>query len=360
MAMTDGQVQDDGSTAGSTTDGRRTSTDGDRVPAVRVADVRKSYAETTALDGVSLSVDQGEVVGLLGPNGAGKTTLVRAITGTTGVEGSVRVFGRPPDAFDRSRIGVLPQTFDPPERLTARELLAYYGGLYDDAQSPGEVLATVGVADSAATRYDRLSGGQRRRVALAAALVNDPDLLVLDEPTAGIDPAGARAVRERITALAAGGTTVVVTGHDVDAVEALADRVALLDDGELVAAGRPADLVAEHGGASRLFVATDDAVPDRLAGHETARTERGVVVRDVERSAVGTVVDALADADVAYAALRWSRPSLEDVYLALTGHPDLAGVVGAGDLNRAAAVAGDGRDGESRVSPAGTDGGDRQ
>ncbi len=313
----------------------------DRAPAVRVEAVRKSYAETPALSGVSLSVGRGAVFGLLGPNGAGKTTLVRAITGTTGVQGSIEVFGRSPGDLDRARIGVLPQTFDPPERLTARELLAYYGGLYERAQPPEEVLATVGVADRADVRYDRLSGGQRRRVALAAALVNDPDLLVLDEPTAGIDPAGARAVRDRITALAAGGTTVVVTGHDVDAVEALADRVALLDDGALVAAGRPADLVAEHGGASRLFVATDDPAPDRLAGHDTAATERGLVVRDVERSAVGAVVDALTDADVDYAALRWSRPSLEDVYLALTGHPELAGVVGAGDLNRAAAVAGD-------------------
>jgi ABC-2 type transport system ATP-binding protein len=317
---------------------------GDGEPAVQVSNVRKAYGETTALDGVSLSVARGEVVGLLGPNGAGKTTLVRAITGTTEADGDLRVFGRPPRQVDRDRLGVLPQTYEPPERLTARELLAYYGGLYEDAQEPLAVLDAVGVAGAADTRYDRLSGGQQRRVDLAAALVNDPDLLVLDEPTAGIDPAGARAVRDRIAALAAAGTTVLVTGHDIDEIETVADRVALLDRGSLVAAGPPAALVAEHGGPSRLLVEVDaerDAERARtaLADYEVTETRRGVVLRDVNRAAIGDVVEAIDGAGVAYTALRWSRPSLEDVYLALTGHADLAGVVGAGDLNRAAAVA---------------------
>jgi len=334
---------------GTGTPPRRADT-GDGALAVRVADARKSYGETTALDGVSLSVDAGEVVGLLGPNGAGKTTLVRAITGTTGVEGTVRVFGRPPSDLDRSRVGVLPQTFDPPGRLTARELLAYYGGLYAEARSPREALETVGVADGADTRYDRLSGGQRRRVALAAALVNDPDLLVLDEPTAGIDPAGARAVRDRITALAAGGTTVVVTGHDIDEIETVADRVVLLDRGRVIAAGRPAELVAEYGGTSRLLVETDADI-DAVAGFAAVDTRRGVVLEAVDRAAIGEVVAALERRGVAYTALRWSRPSLEDAYLALTGHADLAGAVGAGDLNRAAAVAADEGEGDP---PAGT------
>ncbi len=326
-------------------DGRETATAGSgesaATAAVRVADVEKSYGDAPALRGVSLSVGVGEVFGLLGPNGAGKTTLVRVLTGVTGADaGEVRVFGRSPRTIDRARLGVLPQTYEPPERLTARELLAYYGGLYESARSPTAALETVGVADAAEKRYGSLSGGQRRRVALAAALVNDPDLLVLDEPTAGIDPAGARAVRERITALAEAGTTVLVTGHDVEEIAALSDRVALLHDGRRVASGPPADLVAEHGGPSRLLVETD-ADPSALDGYDAVATRRGLVLRGVERAAIGDVAGALDAAGVEYTALRWSRPSLEDVYLGLTGHPELAGAVGAGDLNRAAAVAAD-------------------
>jgi ABC-2 type transport system ATP-binding protein len=334
---------------------------------VRAVDVEKSYGDVPALRGVSLSVEAGEVVGLLGPNGAGKTTLVRVVTGTTDGDGEVRVFGRRPDAFDRSRLGVLPQTFEPPGRLTPRELLAYFGGLYDETLPPERVLDTVGVTGAADRRYADCSGGQQRRVDLAVALVNDPDLLVLDEPTAGIDPAGARAVRDRIAALAGGGTTVLLTGHDVDEIEAVADRVALLDRGELIAAGSPGDLVSEHGSACRLLVETTADV-DAVAGFDAVDTRRGVVLDDVDRAAIGDVVGALAERGVDYTALRWSRPSLEDVYLALTGHADLAGAVGTGDLNRAAAVAADrghgaapgdsrGRDrdaaGDDRSSPAG-------
>ena len=282
-------------------------------------DVRRSYGDTVALDGVSLSVDAGDVFALVGPNGAGKTTLVRALTGTTDAEGSVSVFGSDPRRVDRERVGLLPQAFDPPERLTARELLEYYAGLYDDSRTVEAVLSDVGLTDDADTWYENLSGGQQRRTCLGTALVNDPDLLFLDEPTTGIDPAGRRALWDLLESLAAGGTTIFLTTHDMAEAHRLADRVGLLADGRLVAADDPDALVTEYGGESRLVVKTD-ADPDALdSSYPVDRSGDSLVVADVPPEAIGNVVDALEDAGASYDALSWSEPDLEDVYLELAG-----------------------------------------
>ena len=300
--------------------------------------VRRSYGDVVALDGVDLRVEAGEVFGLIGPNGAGKTTLVRALTGTTDAEGDLRVFGVPPGAVDPQRIGLLPQSFDPPERLTATELVAYYGGLYDDAREVESVLRDVGMADDADAWYETLSGGQQRRTCVATAVVNDPDLLFLDEPTTGIDPAGRRSIHRLIERLADGGTTVFLTSHAMDEVERLADRVALLRDGAVVAVGRPDELIAEHGGAPRLDVSldepADDGIVERVGERAAAlaggadggsddlaveSTRDGLRIRGVRPEAIGDAVDALDAAGVAFESLAWSEPSLEDVYLRLTG-----------------------------------------
>ncbi|MDB2242468.1 ABC transporter ATP-binding protein [Halorubrum ezzemoulense] len=301
-------------------------------PVVAGEGVRKEYGEVVALDGVDLDVAAGEVFGLIGPNGAGKTTLVRALTGTTEAEGDLRVFGEAPAAVDPARIGLLPQSFDPPARLTARELVDYYGGLYDAARDTESVLDDVGMADDADAWYETLSGGQQRRTCVATAVVNDPDLLFLDEPTTGIDPAGRRAIHRLIERLAAGGTTVFLTSHAMDEVERLADRVALLRDGRVVASGAPDRLVAEHGGAPRLDADTATAtgeetvegvaagVRERLGDDPTVEaTDGGLRVRGVRPEAIGDAVDALDAAGVAFDSLSWSEPSLEDVYLRLTG-----------------------------------------
>ncbi|MDS0293247.1 ABC transporter ATP-binding protein [Halogeometricum luteum] len=286
--------------------------------------LRKSYGDKEALSDVSLSVAAGEVFGLIGPNGAGKTTLVRALTGTTPVDGSVSVLGAPPTDVDRSRVGLLPQSFSPASRLTARELVTYYAGLYDESRDPESVLADVGLTgDDATTWYEDLSGGQQRRACVAAALVNDPDVLFLDEPTTGIDPAGRRDLWDLLDGLAAGGTTVFLTSHSMPEVERLADRVGLLNAGELVAVGSPGELVAAHGGDSRLEVETE-APPETVAGsfdsgfRVDARGGRlvfeGLTPRDI-----GDAVRELDDAGVAYGTLTWTQPDLEDVYLTLTG-----------------------------------------
>jgi ABC-2 type transport system ATP-binding protein len=290
--------------------------------AIVARDVSRRYGDTVALDGVSVSVSEGEVFALVGPNGAGKTTLVRALTGTTDYDGEVELFGEPPRALDRERIGLLPQDFTPAERLTARELVAYYGGLYDDGRDPEAVLSDVGMAGDADTYYENLSGGQRRRTCVATALVNDPDLLVLDEPTTGIDPAGRRSLWRLLEDLAAAGTTVLVTTHYMEEAEHLADRVGLLADGELVALDSPAALVSEYGGDSLLRI--DGSFGD--AGHLVenlaypAELEDGrLTVRDVPPEAIGEVVTTLEEAGIPYESLTWAEPDLEDIYLELTG-----------------------------------------
>lgn len=290
-------------------------------------DVRKSYGDTTALDGVSLSVGEGEVFALIGPNGAGKTTLVRALTGTTEPNsGAVSVFDADPEEADRQRVGLLPQAFDPPERLTARELVTYYAGLYEESRDTDAVLAEVGLSDTDDTWYENLSGGQKRRTCVGTTLVNDPDLLFLDEPTTGIDPGGRRALWNLIEDLAARGTTVFLTTHYMAEAERLADRVGLLAAGELVAVGSPSDLVTEYGGKARLVVETADDAHSTVSkltlgasGFETEATDRKLTVHGVGPEDIGQVVGALDDQGVEYDSLTWKEPDLEDVFLQLTG-----------------------------------------
>ena len=340
-------------------------------PVVVGEGVRKAYGDVDALDGVDLDVAAGEVFGLIGPNGAGKTTLVRALTGTTEAEGDLRVFGAPPREVDPSRIGLLPQSFDPPARLTARELVDYYGGLYDAARDTESVLDDVGMADDADAWYETLSGGQKRRTCVATAVVNDPDLLFLDEPTTGIDPAGRRAIHRLIERLAADGTTVFLTSHAMDEVERLADRVAMLRDGRVVASGAPDRLVAEHGGAPRLDAATAEPATDEVVASVAAgvrerlgedpaveATDEGLRVRGVRPEAIGAAVDALDDAGVAFDSLSWSEPSLEDVYLRLTGeeYTRRAGDDPETVADETPAAAPDGRRAADDATP---DGGDR-
>ncbi|ESS07198.1 MAG: ABC-type multidrug transport system, ATPase component [uncultured archaeon A07HB70] len=297
-------------------------TDATATPAVEAVDVSRHYGDVVALDGVSLSVAPGEVFGLVGPNGAGKTTLVRALTGTTDATGEVRLFGDPLPAVDRARLGLLPQSFSPADRLTARELVDYYAGLYDPrrARDVDAVLAEVGLADDTAVRYENLSGGQRRRVCVATALVNDPDLLFLDEPTAGVDPAGRRSLHGLVARLADEGTTVFLTSHSMDEVETLADRVGLVRDGSLVAVGPPDGLVAEHGGRARVLVETTGDPPALgLDGFDVERTTEGFVVADVGAADLPDVAESVVAAEVSPDAVTWAQPGLEEAYFRLTG-----------------------------------------
>jgi ABC-2 type transport system ATP-binding protein len=288
-------------------------------------DVYRRYGDTVALDGVSLSVDAGEIFALVGPNGAGKTTLVRALTGTTEVEGDVELFGKHPQSVDGERIGLLPQSFDPPDRLTPTELLRYYGGLYDDPESTTDLLDAVGMGTDGDTYYESLSGGQQRRTCVATALVNDPELLVLDEPTTGIDPAGRRQLWQLLEGLATEGTTIFITTHYMEEAEELADRVGLLADGELIALDTPSNLVTEYGGDSLLYIdgefedgtETTTDVPEQF-GYEGDLSDGRLTLRNVPPEEIGTIVDELDRAGFSYDSLTWTDPDLEDVYLELT------------------------------------------
>jgi len=283
-------------------------------------DVVRQYDETVAVDGVSLAVGAGEIFGLVGPNGAGKTTLVRALTGTTDAEGTVELFGTPPREVDKERIGLLPQDFDPPARLTARELIEYYGGLYDEARDTEQLLADVGMADRSDVYYEKLSGGQKRRTCVATALINDPDLLVLDEPTTGIDPAGRRQLWQLLTDLADNGTTIFITTHYMEEARQLADRVGLLADGKLVALDTPEQLIETHGGDSLLYIDgafTDDTTA--LFDQDVSLDDGRLTVRNVSPEQIGTITRTLDAEGVSYGSLTWTEPDLEDVYLELTG-----------------------------------------
>lgn len=303
------------------------------VAAVRANNLRKTFGDTTALDDVSLSVDSGEVFAFVGPNGAGKTTLVRCLTGTMAPDtGSVSLFSEPPDEFSEERLGLMPQDFDPPNRLTPHELLSYYAGLYDDAVDVAEILDVVGISDVAGTRYAKLSGGERRRTLVGTAIVNDPDLLFLDEPTTGIDPAGRRAIWSLIEELVDAGTTVLLTTHYLKEVERLADRVGLLSNGELLAVDSPRALIERHGGESEIVIRT--ASRPTLSGYETESIDGGVVIRNVPPAELGAVVESLEAANVDFDSVSWREADLETAYLELSNTESRAGWEGLGGERR--------------------------
>ena len=235
--------------------------------AVSASGLRKAYGRRPVLEDVSFEVRRGELFALLGPNGAGKTTTVEILEGYRRVDGgTVRVLGLDPAKDGRAlrpRLGLMLQEGGIDNRSTPREVLRLYAKLFRDPEDPDAMLAAVDLERAATTRYRRLSGGEKQRLGLALALLGRPELLVLDEPTAGMDPAAKQATRERIAGLRAAGTTILLTTHELGDVERLADRVAVLDRGRVVADGTPAELTGA--GAPRVRfrlagpLAADDA-----------------------------------------------------------------------------------------------------
>ena len=275
--------------------------------AVEVTNLRKSYDGLEAVRGMSFDLRSGEVFGLLGPNGAGKTTTVEILEGYREPDaGDVTVLGADPrraDARWRQRIGVVPQTGELFPNLTVIEHLELFAGYYAEPRPPREVMALVGLEHKANARTRTLSGGQRRRLDLGIALVGDPELLFLDEPTTGFDPGARRAAWETIRSLRALGKTILLTTHYIEEAQRLADRVAVLRRGEIVAAGTPAELTAAAP-ASRISYRRD--------GEEVV-----IETEDPVRALHDLTEEALRDG-VRLEALEVHRPTLEDVYLSLT------------------------------------------
>jgi len=300
----------------------------DGEPVISVRSLRKRYGSHEAVRGIDLEVRRGEVFAFLGPNGAGKTTTVEILEGfRRASDGEVRVLGDDPwhaRSSWRERIGIVLQESEPEPGLSVRECLALYAGYYRHPRDVQRTLALVGLAEHADERASALSGGQRRRLDVALALIGDPELVFLDEPTTGFDPSARRAAWELVAGLRELGKTVFLTTHYMEEAERLADRIAIIAAGRIVAEGTPQTL----GGRALTRPHISFALPDGVAAAELPAA-LAARVRSDERGRA-TIADASVAADL-HALAGWAlehqleledlevrRPTLEDVYLELT------------------------------------------
>jgi ABC-2 type transport system ATP-binding protein len=288
-------------------------------PAIEVSDLRKSYGTHEAVRGIDFAVLRGEVFGLLGPNGAGKTTTVEILEGYRERSGGeVRVLGLDPGKRSRElreRVGIVLQSSGMYRFVTCREAVAHWAAMYPRPRDVDEVIALAGLEEKQDSYVRALSGGQARRLDFALALIGDPELIFLDEPTTGFDPAARRQAWDTIRSLRDLGKTVLLTTHYLDEAQALADRVAIIKDGRILAIGSPSELGV--GSATRVRVRWRDesgAVQEREVADPTQ------LIHDLTGEALGRG-GIVADLEV-------TRPSLEDVYLELTaaGEPEAANV----------------------------------
>ncbi|WP_405145239.1 ABC transporter ATP-binding protein [Sphaerisporangium sp. NBC_01403] len=276
--------------------------------AVMARGLTKRYGDVRAVDGVDLEIQAGEVFAILGPNGAGKSTTVEILEGYRKRDaGEVSVLGidpQHPTRLWRSRVGIVLQTANDTAELTVRETVRHFAGYYPNPRDPDEVIARVGLTEKAGNRVRQLSGGQRRRVDVALGVVGNPELLFLDEPTTGFDPEARRGFWDLVESLAHDGTTIVLTTHYLDEAEALADRVAVIAEGRIVAEDRPATL----GGR-----ATAKARVSWLDEGDRKHLDTGTPTK--------TVMELTRRFDGEVPELTVTRPSLEDIYLELIGSP---------------------------------------
>ena len=278
-------------------------------PAILVRDLHKSYGPVQAVRGIDFEVASGEVFGLLGPNGAGKTTTVEILEGyRERTSGIASVLGRDPGLRERrlrERVGIVLQSGGIYPAVSVREAVRHWAGFYPAPRDVDETIAVVGLEGSEDVRARNLSGGQLRRLDLALALVGDPELIFLDEPTTGFDPQARRAAWETIRALRDLGKTVLLTTHYLDEAQVLCDRVAILKDGRISAIGTPAELGVASG--ARVRIAWRDEAGE---AHERETDDPTAVLHQLTGSALARG-EQLHELSV-------TRPSLEDVYLELT------------------------------------------
>ncbi|HEX6596108.1 MAG TPA: ABC transporter ATP-binding protein [Acidimicrobiales bacterium] len=302
-------------------------------PVITVSGLRKSYGEREAVRGLDLTVDRGEIFAFLGPNGAGKTTTVEILEGyRERTAGEVSVLGadphHPPGGW-RERVGVVLQELRLPSLLTPRETLTMYAGYYRSPRGVDETIELVGLAEAADQRNSKLSGGQQRRLDVALALIGDPELLFLDEPTTGFDPAARRSAWELIANLRDLGKTVFLTTHYMDEAQHLADRVAILKDGRIVAQGRPQELGRREAAVTVVTFGLPPGLsasdlPAALAGRvRPAGGRRVELITEAATRDLAALTGWAVGQGVELDGLEAHRPSLEDVYLELTGNQAL-------------------------------------
>jgi ABC-2 type transport system ATP-binding protein len=299
-------------------------------PAIRCQGLVKRYAEVVAVNGLDLEVQPGECFGLLGPNGAGKTTTVEILQGILPADaGAVEVlglrWGRDDDEL-RQRIGTQLQETLFPEKLTVMETVVLFRSFFRNGMAPAEALSLVGLTEKRRAWVKNLSGGQRQRLALAVALLSQPELLFLDEPTAGLDPQARRQLWDIIRELRARGRTVLLTTHYMDEAERLCDRVAVVDAGQVIALGTPRELIASLGAEHVVEFGVADTAPalevlSAVPGVREVRREDGRIRLTVAQihETVPALIGLLRERQVELTELVTHHATLEDVFLHLTG-----------------------------------------
>lgn len=297
--------------------------------AIEVKSLVKKYGDLSAVDGISFTVHKGEVFAFVGPNGAGKTTTVEILVCLRILSyGEARVLGfdvrdRRGQRQIRKRVGVLPQDFNTFNLLTVKENLNYYKSMYDSGVDTDKLIELVHLSDKKNTLYKNLSGGLRKRLAIATALVNNPEVVFLDEPTTGLDPRARRDMWTLIEGLREQGKTVFLTTHYMDEAETLADTVAIISHGKIIAMGTPSELISKHGGKTTLVVEEGGkAVQDllgRMFSDVRLENDGDVLATLKKKSDLPDAVLALTSRKAEFAELVVRRPTLEDVFLNLTG-----------------------------------------
>jgi ABC-2 type transport system ATP-binding protein len=300
-------------------------------PAIRCRGLVKKYEEVTAVDGLDLEIRAGECFGLLGPNGAGKTTTCEILEGLTApTAGDVEVLGMRWGTHEqalRERIGVSLQETHLPDKLSVEEVTLLFRSFFDRGRDVDEVLNLIGLREKRASWVEKLSGGQKQRLAVACALVSDPDLLFLDEPTTGLDPQSRRQLWDVVQGFKARGRTVLLTTHYMDEAERLCDRVAVVDHGKVIAMGTPTELIASLGGQQVIELALENGV---LVGDAELRALPGVHRVAHAAGAISLAVEKLHETLPALLGLAQARhaqllrlathhATLEDVFVNLTG-----------------------------------------
>jgi ABC-2 type transport system ATP-binding protein len=295
------------------------------VSAIEVRGLVKSYGDLRAVDGIDLTIEAGEVFALLGPNGAGKTTTVEILEGHRERDaGEVRVLGFDPASESRDfreRIGIVLQSTSVIPELTVTELIDLFGAMYPRPRKTGEVIEIVGLPDKAHARVKTLSGGQVRRVDLALGIVGDPDLIFLDEPTTGFDPSARRNSWSLIQNLRSLGKTILLTTHYMDEAQNLADRVAVISGGAIIAEGTPDTLGGRGGAGARISFVRPEGAVDMPGMFRVEPGRDGLISVDVDdtTAALHTLTDWAVSRGIKLERLSVTRPSLEDVYLSITG-----------------------------------------
>lgn len=301
-------------------------------PVVEVENLVKVYGPVRAVDGISFTVEKGEVFGLVGPNGAGKTTTVECLLGLRHpTSGRLAVLGLDPHKDARALrelIGAQLQSATLPGRMRVREALHLFAGLYRKRVEPLDALLhRVGLEGKAHLYFEALSGGEKQRLFIALALVNDPEVVFLDELTTGLDPRGRRQIWSLIETLKLEGKTVLLTSHFMEEVQRLADRVAVLSGGRILALGTPQELIARYGGTPRLVLHLRPGQnPGGLPAHRPWEIWReGEAVKAIlkvgDAREAAWAIHELVEKGVEFQALELQQPDLEDVYLNLTGKP---------------------------------------